>query len=368
MTTKTALPIISRNGHRRAVVAQVHTLGEVGEGMVECYASVFGVEFMEGGSFFRKVRIDKGAFKDSLAARDSFPVFWEHDWDAGPIGHSVEAAEDDHGLKATNQLYVDTDRAKNLWRGMDAGAIVEWSIGFYPLVEEIQKRKDEEDGETDTIVIYKKVDLAEMSVVVRGANPGTDTISVESALAAGLKLGRGGVLTEAVIDGRRFDRGVLGPGLVVEELAVGGARYWAVPVCQAAIPPHSTDVLDEPWDGPGEVAKIPNDAGAAALRKMYAWVDPDLDPETKAAYKLPHHQVTDGVPGAANVAGVRNALSRLPQSGIPQSDHEAVRRHLQRHLDDFAESQEQALPLLPGAARILERDTFRKIFLPTERT
>jgi signal peptide peptidase SppA len=100
-----------------------------------------------------------------------------------------------------------------------------------------------------------------------------------------------------------------------------------------AIPGHDTDVIDEPWDADAEVGKIPNDAGEATLRRMYAWVDPDGDPKTKAAYKLPHHKVVDAEPRAANLNGVRNALSRLPQSDIPESDHDGVRSHLQRHLD-----------------------------------
>lgn len=101
------------------------------------------------------------------------------------------------------------------------------------------------------------------------------------------------------------------------------------------IAPHDTDVVDRPWDGPREEAEIPNDAGETTLRKMYAWRDDDADPDTKAAYSLPHHEVEDGEPDAANVNGVRAALQRLPQSEIPEADHDGVRRHLNRHLDAF---------------------------------
>lgn len=346
--------------------AEVHALGDVGEGVVECYASVFDVEFMEGSSFFqRKVRIEKGAFEESLQSHDSFPVMWEHDWDAGPIGHSLDDKEDDHGLWGRIQLYTDSDRGRNIWRSMEAGAIFDWSIGFYPQIEETQKRKkndDDNDSEQETIVIYKKVDLAERSVVVRGANPDTETISVQSAIAAGLRVARGGVVQEVTIDGVRYGSEILGGGLAVQELYLDGTRYWAVPVCQSAIAPHGTDVVDEAWDGPAEEAKIPNTAGATTMRRMYAWNDPDKDADAKAAYKFPHHKVIDGRPTAANVSGVRNALARLPQSSVPTSDHEGVRRHLQRHLDDFKEPEEEALSWVPGAERLLERDSFRKIF------
>jgi signal peptide peptidase SppA len=108
------------------------------------------------------------------------------------------------------------------------------------------------------------------------------------------------------------------------------------------LPPHSTPVVDEPWDANAEVTKIPNDAGEPTLRRMYAWVDSSADPDTKAAYSFPHHRVDNGEPGPANVNGVRNALSRLPQSNVPEHDQPGVERHLQRHLDDFHAQQSQA--------------------------
>ena len=42
----------------------------------------------------------------------------------------------------------------------------------------------------------------------------------------------------------------------------------------------------------------------------------------------------DGTPGAAHLAGVRNALSRLPQSNIPEGEHSAIEAHLHAHMDD----------------------------------
>lgn len=107
-----------------------------------------------------------------------------------------------------------------------------------------------------------------------------------------------------------------------------------------SIPYVATDVVDVPWDGPGTVAKIPNDAGEAVLRKEYAWVDPDADPNTKSAYKFSHHEVIDGKPAAANINGVRNALARIGQAKPPLSDSDAagVKAHLQKHIDAFNSS------------------------------
>ena len=104
-----------------------------------------------------------------------------------------------------------------------------------------------------------------------------------------------------------------------------------------AIPYSDTAVVDGAWDGPGNEAKLSNDAGAATYRKMYAWVDPSKDADTKAAYKFPHHFVNDGSPGAASVSGVRAGLARVAQSAtnIPAGDVSGVKSHLQKHLDKF---------------------------------
>jgi phage head maturation protease len=99
---------------------------------------------------------------------------------------------------------------------------------------------------------------------------------------------------------------------------------------------HNTAVVDTPWDGSVAVAAIPNDAGEDVLRHEYAWADPSGDPTTKAAYKFPHHNIVNGRPGPANMAGLRNAMSRIPQADIPAGDDAGVRAHIQHHMDAMA--------------------------------
>lgn len=131
-----------------------------------------------------------------------------------------------------------------------------------------------------------------------------------------------------------------------------------------AIPVHDTAVIDEPWDADAQIKKLPDDITKSIAQGMWTWYDAagkDADddgyPDQKGDYKLPHHQVdANGKPSAANVNGVRNALSRLPQSDIPDADQEAVRRHLQHHLDAFnhktgdapSDSSAIAAPLIVG--------------------
>jgi hypothetical protein len=95
-----------------------------------------------------------------------------------------------------------------------------------------------------------------------------------------------------------------------------------------AIGVHHTATVNATWDGG---AATRNADTPAELRYIHAWVETGGDPEAKGSYKFPHHS-TEG--GPANLNGVRNALSRLPQADIPSGDVAGVERHLRAHLDD----------------------------------
>lgn len=158
-----------------------------------------------------------------------------------------------------------------------------------------------------------------------------------------------------------------------------------------AVPSHSTKVIDEPWDGPAEEAKLAEPITKARGTGMYAWYDqngddPDGDgyPDAKADWKFPHHMVTDGEPGPANAAACRNGLARLTDAHIPDEDRAGVKAHLQKHLDDFdaanestepaddeqqessarAQEREPAEPELVNAERLLGRKAVRDTFGP----
>lgn len=115
---------------------------------------------------------------------------------------------------------------------------------------------------------------------------------------------------------------------------------------RTVVPSHDTPTVEGTWDAGANERRLPSPMPLATARRMYAWYDGSRveDGEVvKDACSLPHHVVSeDGTPGAANLNGVRNALSRLPQSDIPESDHERIRAHLRNHLpsgeDDEASS------------------------------
>ena len=102
---------------------------------------------------------------------------------------------------------------------------------------------------------------------------------------------------------------------------------------------HHTDTVDKAWNGPANEARLRNDESEAYYRKAYAWQDPDGDAETKAAYKLIHHEVDgDGEIGAANVRGCIAAIGALNGArggaDIPDGDRQGCWSHLAAHLED----------------------------------
>lgn len=73
---------------------------------------------------------------------------------------------------------------------------------------------------------------------------------------------------------------------------------------------------------------MPNDK--ATLHYCNAWEAAGAD-DKKSDFKFPHAN-TEG--GPANLAACRNGLARLDSASIPDGDRDAVKAHLQAHLDD----------------------------------
>lgn len=105
-----------------------------------------------------------------------------------------------------------------------------------------------------------------------------------------------------------------------------------------ASPVHHTATEDRPWDEGPNMKRLPSPMMLKTVKGMFAYYDDSAVEDGKCAKdacKLPHHEVSsDGTPGAANLNACRNALSRLPGSDIPADEHDAIKRHLNAHLDD----------------------------------
>lgn len=295
MSTATR-PAPARNGRTlKTYKAQVRSVGDDEEPTFEALVSVFGNVDSYGD------RMMPGAFKNTLeewqTSGDPIPVIWSHDW-GNPMAHIGEvtsATETDQGLRVRGTLDADTDFSRQAYRLLKARRVKEFSFAFDYVDSapaEDADGKPEFDDWGWPVFNVNEVKLYEVGPCLVGANPATELYQVK----------RGGQLRQAIAS-------------------------------------HSTATSDAAWDGPGNVANLSNDDGADVYHAVFAWQDPDGDPDTKSAYKFPHHFVSaDGKPGAASTvacsAGIGVLNGGRGGSSIPDADRQGVYNHLARHMKD----------------------------------
>ncbi len=101
---------------------------------------------------------------------------------------------------------------------------------------------------------------------------------------------------------------------------------------------HSTPTSEAAWKGSANETKL-GDAKPETMRKAFAWVDPDGDPDNKGSYKFIHHEVTaKGSVGPANMRACISGIGVLNGgrggAHIPKADRKRIYEHLARHLRD----------------------------------
>ena len=122
------------------------------------YASTFGNEDSYGDV------IERGAFqKTASEANGTLPMLWQHDTDE-VIGTYPAMAENGNGLEVEGQIVLATQRGREAYALLKAGAIKSMSIGFT-----IPEGKADFDQETQTRHI-REVRLWEISLVTFPAN------------------------------------------------------------------------------------------------------------------------------------------------------------------------------------------------------
>lgn len=231
-------------------------------------------------------------------------VLWAHDYRGNrpPIGRAehLEKTGDGKKLRARVRFDMADPFAAEIDRKYREGYLNAVSIGWNPL-------------DSDS---WELLDLSAVPV------PGDADALIEREIAA--------------LRGLVGSDGSLGDDTIIEEAvssSLPNRDSPGSPNVRGAIPPHSTPKQDEgtSWDGPREVAAA--ESSETAMRLMHAWVDSDMDPDTKRAYKLPHHTAQ----GEVNWRGTAAAMARLFQAGtqIPDADRQGVWRHLARHYRQF---------------------------------
>lgn len=224
----------------------------------------------------------KGAFEDGAPVRIS--AYGHSSWEGElPVGKGTIRESGSEAI-LDGQFFLNTTHGRDHFETVkELGDLMQWSYGF-DIIERSDPPKNADPAWRQTL---QKLKVHEVSPVLLGAGVNTRTLAVKD-----------------------FKR---------------------------AIPSHSTKTSDAEWDGPANEAAIPNDAGAAVLRQMFAWVDPDGDPDAKSSYKFIHHEWDDG-PGAANMQACLTGISVLngARGGttIPEADMLGVHVHLARHMRD----------------------------------
>lgn len=214
-----------------------------------------------------------GAFTHGEEVRIS--AYGHRSW-AGelPVGRGRIVTTENEAI-LEGRFFLNTEAGRETYETVKAmGDLQEWSYGF----EVVEAERGEWEGEE--VRLLRKLRVFEVSPVLVGAGVGTRTLTLKRA-----------------------------------------------------IPSHSTETTDEPWDAQAVVAALPEDR--EALSAVHAWVDPQGDPDAKASYKFPHH-ASPGAPAniRACLAGIASLNGARGGAEIPDSDRQGVWRHLARHLED----------------------------------
>lgn len=243
------------------------------QGIFEGYAAVFGNEDL-GGDI-----IEPGAFKKTLQENPRMPILWQHD-PREPIGVTLEAYEDTHGLRVRGQLNLETSRGREAYALLKQGALKGLSIGYDAIKEvwEGARRR------------LKEIRLWEWSLVTFPMNPLAQVTAVKAVVP-------------------------------FQDLPLASEdRSWDADAARARI---------AKWAGGPEKENI----DWSKYRKAFLWYDSE-NAENFGAYKLPIADVIDGklmaVPraifaAAAAIQGARGGVN------IPDSDIPAIKRHLERY-------------------------------------
>lgn len=140
------------------------------KGTVKALFSVFGNVDSDGDV------VAKGAFEDG--AKVVISAYGHTSWDGTlPVGKGV-ISETDRGAVLDGQFFMNTAHGADAFHTVKALAddgLQEWSYSLH----DVQSERGKVDGVD--VRVLKKITVKEVSPVLKGANPLTETLSVKSA-------------------------------------------------------------------------------------------------------------------------------------------------------------------------------------------
>ena len=287
---------------------------------------------------------------DLVQYRKNPVILWAHDGSSvPPIGRSTnirrrytpEARLTADIEFAPKEAY---EFADTIYQLASRGFIKATSVGFMPLeTMDLDKKAREEMGLGRYGQVFTKAELMEISIVSVPANP------------AALELGMKQLIKEGKFDKglatKFFDAYPKDLAAVEQKIRAScrsfvdmGAAWDLHAMNKGAKAPHKTAKapVEQVWDAAnvwsGIADNYEGDARGAKYWAVAAFRVPDADPNTRAAYKFPHHDV-DGEVVWHGLSAAMAALNgaRGGASGLSESDREGVYRHLVAHYKQFEE-------------------------------
>ena len=268
-------------------------------------------------------------------------VLWSHDGkNVPPIGraNNVRRRYGPERLTADIEFAPAEayEFADTIYQLASRGFIRATSVGFLPLeTEQVDAKTREALGIGPYGQVFASSELMEISVVAVPANP--------SALQDGVKA----LTSEGLLDSGKVARFFnIYPSTHEEVLHKIRAACRSFvdfgSVARMALPPHKTPKapLDQDWDAAAVWRGINDNyegkARADRFHLVSAYMVPDSNPETRAAWKFPHHDV-DGDVVWHGVAAAMAALNgaRGGGSDLTEKDREGIYRHLVAHYKQF---------------------------------
>tara|TARA_Y100000310_G_C20647592_1_gene797511 strand:+ start:864 stop:1472 length:609 start_codon:yes stop_codon:yes gene_type:complete len=162
---------------RKTYISESKVINEA-EGIVEAFVNYMGKVDLDD----EIITID--AFNKSIED-GGISVAWFHN-QAEPVGKVISASsvfegkDDDTGmdtgkLKTLMQFNLETQRGKEAFSDIKFGSVREWSVGFRATDHDLE---DLADGSKKRVI--RDLDWVEVSPVMRGASPGTETVGVKA--------------------------------------------------------------------------------------------------------------------------------------------------------------------------------------------
>ena len=147
---------------------------DVKQGLVEAFTNSMGIVDKDGDI------IDPSAFNSSIAKNLPIPVLAGHDQNqiVGKVlsARPVHVEEDEYRLYTLMQMNLETQAGAEAFSNVRGGFTREWSVGFN-VPEDGWGVEGRGKSQTRRI---KELDWVEVSTVIRGASPATQTISAKS--------------------------------------------------------------------------------------------------------------------------------------------------------------------------------------------